>query len=219
MKELSIDIETRSAVDIKKSGAYRYALDPSFRILLFAYKVDDLPTQIVDLAQGEELPVGIRVALADQTVIKHAYNAAFEWFCLTTAGYMTALGQWRCTMAHGSYCGYPAGLDALGQAIGLPPEQQKLKIGRALIKHFCTPSGSKLFEWNEPEQSPEKWPRPAQATFFPFPGLSRRMRQRIGLGSRNTASRTWRRSTRLGKGSSRTRCRRASGTSGGCARR
>lgn len=157
MKELSIDIETRSAVDIKKAGAYRYALDPSFRILLFAYKVDDLPTQIVDLAQGEELPVGIRVALADQTVIKHAYNAAFEWFCLTTAGYMTALGQWRCTMAHGSYCGYPAGLDALGQAIGLPPEQQKLKTGRALIKHFCTPSGSKLFEWNEPEQSPEKW--------------------------------------------------------------
>ena len=38
VKHLSIDIETRSSVDIAKAGAYKYAQSPDFQILLFAYQ-------------------------------------------------------------------------------------------------------------------------------------------------------------------------------------
>ena len=120
MKHLSIDIETRSSVDIGKAGLYKYAQSPDFRILLFAFQEDGNPVEVVDLAQGEEIPEHAVRMLADPDVTKHAYNAAFEWYCLNRAGYRTPLEQWRCTMAHGLYCGYTAGLDATGKAIGFP---------------------------------------------------------------------------------------------------
>ena len=158
---LSIDIETKSSVDIGKAGAYKYAQSPDFGILLFAYSLDDSPVRVIDLACGEKIPETIRLALMDPAVTKHAYNAAFEWYCLNRAGYQTPLEQWKCTMAHGLYCGYTAGLDATGKAIGLPQEKQKLATGKALIKYFCTPckptkaNGGRT--WNLPEHAPEKW--------------------------------------------------------------
>ena len=139
MADLSIDIETRSSVEIRKAGLYRYAQSPDFEVLLFAYQMDDAPVKIVDLAQGEKIPEWIVEALQSAGVIKHAYNAAFEWYCLNRAGYRTPLAQWRCTMAHGLYCGYPGGLDAIGKAIGLPQDRQKLATGKALIRYFCVP--------------------------------------------------------------------------------
>lgn len=158
---LSIDIETRSSVDIGKSGAYKYAQSPDFEILLFAYQMDEEEVQIIDLAQGEVFPETLRLALQDEQIIKHAYNAAFEWYCLNRAGYRTPLEQWRCTMAHGLYCGYTAGLAATGRAIGLPQDKQKLMAGKALIRYFCTPcrptrtNGGR--RWNLPHHAPEKW--------------------------------------------------------------
>lgn len=158
---LSIDIETRSSVDIGKSGAYKYAQSPDFCILLLAYKWNGEPVKIFDLAQGERIPIWMEKALRDPDVVKHAYNAAFEWYCLNTAGYVTPVDQWRCTMAHGLYCGYTAGLEATGRAIGLPEDKQKLSIGRALIRYFCVPckptrsNGGR--RWNLPEHAPEKW--------------------------------------------------------------
>ena len=53
MKDLSIDIETYSDVDISSSGLYKYSKDDSFEILLFAYSIDFEEVQIVDLAKGE----------------------------------------------------------------------------------------------------------------------------------------------------------------------
>lgn len=158
---LSIDIETKSSVDIGKAGAYKYAQSPDFEILLFAYSLNDAPVRVIDLANGEEIPMIARLALMDPAVTKHAYNAAFEWYCLNRAGYETPLEQWKCTMAHGLYCGYTAGLDATGKAIGLPQEKQKLAVGKALIRYFCTPcrptkaNGGRT--WNLPEHAPEKW--------------------------------------------------------------
>ena len=158
---LSIDIETKSSVDIGKAGAYKYAQSPDFGILLFAYSLDDSPVRVIDLACGEKIPETIRLALMDPAVTKHAYNAAFEWYCLNRAGYQTPLEQWKCTMAHGLYCGYTAGLDATGKAIGLPQEKQKLATGKALIKYFCTPCKATKANggrsWNLPEHAPEKW--------------------------------------------------------------
>jgi len=160
-KHLSIDIETKSSVDIGKAGLYRYAQSPDFGILLFAYQVDNLPVEIVDFTAGEQIPVRILNALKNPSVVKHAYNAAFEWYCLNRAGIETQLEQWRCTMMHGLYCGYTAGLDATGKAIGLPQDKQKLTTGKALIRYFCVPckptkkNGGRT--WNLPKHAPEKW--------------------------------------------------------------
>lgn len=161
MKHLSIDIETRSSADIGKTGLYRYAQDKDFGILLFAYKLDEGPVEIVDLECGEEIPDQVIRYLEDPSVIKRAYNAAFEWYCLNQAGYRTPLSQWKCTMIHGLYCGYTAGLDATGKAIGLPQDKQKLTTGKALIRYFCVPckptknNGGR--RWNLPKHAPEKW--------------------------------------------------------------
>lgn len=161
MRHLSIDIETRSSVDIGKAGAYRYAQSKDFQILLFAYKCDEEETEVVDLAQGETIPWAVQAALKDPEVTKHAYNAAFEWYCLNRAGYETPLEQWRCTMIHGLYCGYTSGLEATGRAIGLQEDKQKLAVGKALIRYFCVPckptkaNGGRT--WNDPRHAPEKW--------------------------------------------------------------
>ena len=158
---LSIDIETRSSVDITKAGAYRYAQSPDFEILLFAYQWNNDPVKIIDLKNGEELSCWLMQALTDPSVIKHAYNAAFEWYCLNRAGYETPIEQWQCTMAHGLYCGYTAGLSATGKAIGLPQDKQKMTVGKALIRYFCVPckptrtNGGRT--WNQPWHDPDKW--------------------------------------------------------------
>ena len=161
LRHLSIDIETKSSVDIGKAGLYRYAQSEDFEVLLFAYQMDDGEVELVDLAQGEQIPENIQLMLKDATVVKHAYNAAFEWYCLNRAGYETPLEQWRCTMIHGLYCGYTSGLDATGKAIGLPQDKQKLTTGKALIRYFCIPckptksNGNRT--WNLPRHAPEKW--------------------------------------------------------------
>ncbi len=160
-KHISIDIETRSSAEIGKTGLYRYALDPDFTILLFAYKLPNTEVKVVDLEQGEKIPVDIIRILEDPSWVKHAYNAAFEWFCLNQYGINTPISQWKCTMIHSLYCGYPASLEAAGKALGLPQEKQKLSTGKALIRYFCTPckptktNGGR--RWNLPKHDMEKW--------------------------------------------------------------
>lgn len=161
MKHLSIDIETFSDEPIQKTGLYKYAQSDVFEILLFAYSVDFGEVNIIDLKQGKKIPEDIISALNDSNVIKHAYNAPFEWYCLNMAGYKTCIDQWVDTMFYGLYFGYPAGLEAIGKAIGLPQDKQKLATGKALIKYFCTPckptkaNGGRTR--NLPEHAPEKW--------------------------------------------------------------
>lgn len=160
MRHLSIDIETFSSVDIRKSGLYKYVQSPDFGILLFAFSWNGAPVQIVDMAQGEQLPKEIVYALQDSNVIKHAYNAPFEWYCINKFFY-SPLQQWQCTMAHGLYCGYTAGLAATAVALGLPEDKRKLGIGSALIKTFCVPckptnkNGNRLRTL--PHHEPDKW--------------------------------------------------------------
>lgn len=163
MKDLSIDIETYSSLSIKDAGAYKYALSPDFEILLFAYCVDfDTDNvKVIDLAQGESIPNEIIKALNDKNVKKHAYNAAFEWYCLNTVGFESPIDQWIDTMFYGLYFGYPGGLDALGKALDLEEDKQKLSTGKALIRYFCTPckptkkNGGRTR--NLPEHDPDRW--------------------------------------------------------------
>ena len=137
MRHLSIDIETFSDIDIQKAGAYRYAQSEQFRIMLFAYSFDGEDVQVIDLENGEEIPHFILTALQDKEVIKHAYNAAFEWYCLNRAGIKTPLDQWQCTMVHAMYLSLPAGLANTGEALGIPEDKKKSAVGKQLIRYFC----------------------------------------------------------------------------------
>lgn len=167
---LSIDIETYSDVDIGKAGLYKYAQSPAFQILLFAYSLDGGPVVCSDLTRETYLPQEALRYLFDPNTIKHAYNAAFEWYCLSRYFHLENnpsyppqlwLSQWRCTMLHGLYCGYTAGLEATGKALGLPLEKQKLATGKALIRYFVppvpplNPTGGRTR--NLPEHAPAKW--------------------------------------------------------------
>lgn len=162
MIHLSIDLETYSDVNLKKAGLYRYVQSPAFEILLFAYSFDGAPTQVIDMAQGEKIPLEVIHALTDPQCLKHAYNAAFEWYCLSKyMGAQLPPAQWRDTMLHGLYAGYTAGLDATGRALGIPEDKQKLTTGKALIRYFCVPckptkaNGGRTR--NYPHHDPEKW--------------------------------------------------------------
>jgi DNA polymerase len=164
IQTLNIDIETFSSVDIKKSGLYKYVQSPDFEVLLFAYSVNGSPTNCIDLAQGEEIPFFIVEALANQMVIKKAYNASFEWYCLSKHFKWEPgswLSHWRCTMFHGLYCGYTAGLGATAVALGLPQDKRKMSAGSALIKLFCTPTKPSKKNGDRtrtlPHHEPDKW--------------------------------------------------------------
>ena len=159
---LSIDIETYSSVPIAESGLYKYAQSPDFEILLIAYSLDGGPVELIDLAQGDKVPLWFLNALHSDEYIKHAYNAAFEWYCLSRRyGLGMPVDQWRCTMLHGLYCGYTAGLDATGKALGLPQDKQKMAAGKALIRYFCVPCAPTKSNGgrtrNLPHHDPAKW--------------------------------------------------------------
>ena len=162
MDHLSIDLETFSSVPIGKAGAQKYIMSPDFEILLFAYSLNGAPVVCIDFAQGEVLPPEIAAMLTSSEVIKHAYNAPFEWGCLSKyMGRQLPPEQWRCTMFHGLYAGYPAGLDAVGRALGLPEDKRKLNTGKALIRYFCVPCAPSKANGgrtrNYPHHNPERW--------------------------------------------------------------
>ena len=169
IKTLSIDLETRSSIDISKAGVYKYAESPDFNILLFGVSVNGGPVIVYDLACGDVVPDEILAALSDPGIIKWAYNASFERVCISIwlrrnypqyfSGDYINPSSWKCSMVWAAYNGLPFGLERVGAALGL--EQQKLKEGRDLIRYFCNPckptksNGGRT--WNLPEHAPEKW--------------------------------------------------------------
>lgn len=175
---LSIDVETFSDVDLKKCGVYKYASSPNFEILLFGVSVDGGEVTVYDLASGDTVPEEIIRALADNSVIKWAYNASFERVCLsvwlrrnypqhfssysiegdTVRNYLDP-SSWRCSLVWGAYMGLPLSLEGIGKVLKL--ENQKMAEGKALIRYFCVPckptkaNGGRTR--NLPEHDPVKW--------------------------------------------------------------
>ena len=173
---ITIDIETKSDKDISKCGIYAYTDTPYFDILLFAYSIDGQPVQVVDTANGEEIPENVLVALADENVIKRAFNCNFERVCLSkylrenhpqyfqsysiaedTVGDFLNPESWHCSMIHARTLGLPSSLAEVGKVLGI--EQQKMTEGKALIKFFCTPYDAidGVPQFHSPEDYPEKW--------------------------------------------------------------
>ncbi len=166
IRNLEIDIESFSSVDLAKCGVYRYAESPDFEILLFGYAVDGGGVQVVDLACGEHIPADVLAALEDETVTKWAFNANFERVCLSrylglpTGDYLDPV-SWRCSMVWSAYMGLPQSLEDVGAVLGL--EKQKLTEGKDLIRYFCVPckptkaNGGRTR--NLPEHDRVKWAR------------------------------------------------------------
>ena len=174
MKELHLDLETRSSVDIGKGGVYKYASSPDFEVLLFGYAADGGEVNVIDLASGETVPEERLRALTDDAVTKWAHNCAFERVALSfwlrrhypdlfvgygidgdpTQGFLDP-AAWRCTMVLAAYNGLPLSLDKVGSVLGF--EEQKLKEGKDLIRFFCTPSRTSGRDWNLPEHAPDRW--------------------------------------------------------------
>lgn len=170
MKNISIDIETFSSVDLGKCGVYKYAESPDFEILLFGYSVDGGPVQVVDLASGEQIPCEILAALMDSKIQKWAFNAQFERICLSR--YLSDLGvaigtgngylnpdSWFCSMVWSATLGLPLSLEGVGAVLRL--EKQKLTEGKTLIRYFCIPCSPTKTNGgrarNYPTDDPEKW--------------------------------------------------------------
>lgn len=156
IQSLSIDLETYSNVDLKKSGVYPYAESSDFEILLFAYAVNEGEVQVVDIACGEEVPDEILQALTDDTVTKWAYNCQFERVCLSywlrrnypqyfssysivedSVGNYLDPTSWKCSRIWGAYMGLPLSLKGIGAVLKL--DEQKMEEGSDLIKYFCKP--------------------------------------------------------------------------------
>ncbi len=161
MDKLFLDFETRSAIDIKKCGAFRYIEDESFDVLLLAYAFDDRMVRIVDFASGETWPEEFLQALRDPAVTKVAHNAIFERTVIGKLLGYTPPEEWLDTMHLAAQCGLPLSLDAIGKALGLPEDQAKMREGKALIRYFCQPckptksNGGRT--WNLSKHDPEKW--------------------------------------------------------------
>ena len=175
---LSLDLETYSDVDLNKCGVYKYAQSPAFEILLLGVSVNGEEVQVYDLAQGEEVPMEIIMALTDESVLKWAFNASFERVCLSvwlrrfyseyfesysihedTVGDYLNPSSWRCSMVWSAYMGLPLSLAGVGAVLGL--SEQKLKEGKDLIRYFCIPCKATKSNGgrtrNLPEHDLEKW--------------------------------------------------------------
>lgn len=160
MDTLAIDIETYSDVLLPDCGVHRYAASEQFEILLFAYSLNDEPTQIIDLASGEKIPDKIMEYLTDDSVIKTAYNAAFERNCINRFfGLSLRPEGWRCTLVQASMLSLPLSLEGVGEALNL--DKKKMSEGKDLIRYFCMPckptkaNGGRTR--NLPSDAPEKW--------------------------------------------------------------
>ena len=159
MNKLYIDIETYSSIDISESGAYKYIESPDFEILIIGYALDNGLVNIVDLAQGDDIPEEFEEALFDPECIKVAHNAVFERLSFRRIGYDIPAEQWYCTSVKAAYCGLPLSLDQVSKVLNL--ENKKLDTGKALIKYFscpCKPTRiNGMRTRNYPSDAPEKW--------------------------------------------------------------
>nr|WP_240628834.1 hypothetical protein [Trueperella pyogenes] len=149
---------------------YPYAEHDDFELLLFGYSIDGGPVEVVDFANGHQLPDKVLAALVDPHVVKWAFNATFERICLSawlhrhhpelvTGRRFLDPAQWHCTMVWSAYLGLPMSLEQVATALDLPV--RKDSAGKKLIRQFCTPAKPSIFNLggmrNPPASDPDGW--------------------------------------------------------------
>jgi DNA polymerase len=145
------DIETRSGTDLRKHGLRRYVRDPEFKVTLSAWAEEDGPVQVVE---GWWFP-----AMPGDTI--HIFNN-FEYVIAQHMGVDVGQYRWRDGMAFAYARGFSGGLDKVGEQVGIPRDQQKLKEGGRLVRKFGLPRRPSLTDpsrWWSKDNAPEDWER------------------------------------------------------------
>lgn len=156
------DTETCSECDLKKHGTHRYAEHPTTRIQLFSYAIGDSPVKLWSLEDGEPMPDDLKQTIDDPRYIFWFHNAWFDRnvieHCL---GIYLPIHRYRCAMALALSHALPAGLEKLGEVLGLPQNMQKIKDGKRLVQKFCKPRKQKdgSLKWATPQTDPDDWKR------------------------------------------------------------
>ena len=165
MNKLHIDFETRSELDIKKVGAYKYAKHHSTEILCMAYAYNKEPVQIVE--HNEKLPMDFleyTFLVQQGEIVMTAFNAFFER-CVFKFVVPRTYGvkykwhhrpkYWQCTMAKSSVCGLTGNLDTVCQLLGM--EDHKDKDGKRVMMKMCKPRKPRKAELADLEPGQILW--------------------------------------------------------------
>lgn len=156
IKRVTKDFETRSALDLKKVGAYKYSLHPSTRPTCLAFKILGeprvyfLPFHVVNRPWAEQ-PEELRqlwTRLIAEGYEFSAHNSFFER-CIYD-NIMVARYGWpkipprmrRCTAAKAAACALPRSLEGAGEALQL--RIQKDRRGYNAMMATCKPTK----QWN-----------------------------------------------------------------------
>ena len=163
IKELYIDYETRSKLDLPRVGVYKYVEDDDFKVLLAAISIDKGPVVVYDLTK-EELPKTVVDAIKSEDTKKYSFNAQFERIVSSKllgmkSGEYLDPNSWYCDMVHALYLGLPGSLEKVGQVLEL--DKRKMTEGKKLINYFSKPmepsEKNNYKTFNEPEDSPYEY--------------------------------------------------------------
>src|SRR4051812_47856764 len=109
---LSIDFETRSTIDLAKTGVYPYAAHPSTDIWVMAYAFNDEEPEVWLPSEPKQLHWEVESHILKGREV-HAWNANFErtiWRNIMVPRYgwpEVPLEQWFCSQANGAAYGIP----------------------------------------------------------------------------------------------------------------
>lgn len=180
---MNLDFETRSDVELKTHGVYRYFESTNADVLMACYSFDGGKT-LGQWLRGDPCPQVIVDHVRNGGTI-HAHNAAFErlaWWMVLCERYCwpkPALEQFRCTAVTAAAHQLPRDLAGVGAALGL--DVQKDKEGMRLINKFSKPRKARKGEdpsglyWNEPEDHPEDFQK-----FVDYCGTDVRVEAAVG---------------------------------------
>lgn len=154
---LHIDFETRSAIDLRKAGVYRYAEDESTSIICMSYRFGDGPVQ--RWRPGEPWPASVSAHVNPGELPVAAHNAGFEramWNAKIAGpnSLRLEIEQQDCTMSRALALGLPASLENLGAATAVAV--QKDKDGHRLMLQMCKPRSLEPLTWWEDDERIER---------------------------------------------------------------
>lgn len=156
--EISVDFETRSPVDLRKTGVYPYAEHPHTDVWCFAFELEPGADPLVwTPAAPENNRVDLAVRAADPAVTFRAWNAQFEriiWREVMVKRYgfpEIPLERWVCTAAEARAMGMPGKLDDSARVLGVV--EQKDMQGHRLMLQMSKPRnghdgpGGEIYAW------------------------------------------------------------------------
>jgi DNA polymerase bacteriophage-type len=161
---LHLDFETASRVNLKARGLDNYIKDPSTRVLMMAWAVNDAPVEMwfpdqeaFDNGFGHTpLPEHIALLISKDVILKAAFNCEFERAVLEHVLHMaTPVRAWKDPMISARYASIAGNLEFVGKVLGIAEDKAKLATGKKLIKLFCEPNKKGAF--NNAQTHPAEW--------------------------------------------------------------